>query len=722
VNLAALWKPRYPLVRQFDSADCGPAALLTVLRTLGGNGTLAHVRKICRTTLSGSSMHDLVRAAQELGLTARGAMGEYEDLARERMPCIAYVAPESGLAHFVVVFRIKPDRVLIGDPGRGLVRMPREEFLRAWTSKVVILFEPCGSLYNVVPRSTASWFAGHLKGNAPWIVQMLFLGLLATGLGLLAASSVQTILDTLIPARDGTGLVRMGVLLGAVVLGKAGLGFFRQRFIIVLGRRVTDRLAGEFLGHLFRLPKEFFIRRQTGDITSRLGDAVKVQQAVVRVLAALFLDLFVLAGSLALLAFFSAVLFWWTLALLPLVTALFLRSARDISARNRAALQAYADVESAYIDALNGIDDILTAHCGTRFARKATGKFTRFQERVVDLGFLQARLSFLAELSSNTLSFLILCVGAGLVMDGSLGAGAMMASFSLAAFAFPSVMRLVDAGITLNGALVAIGRLMDILDAPAESTGGSGRFVMSEGLSLRGCTYGWTGAKPLFGDVSLSLQKGSFTVLWGPNGSGKSTLADILARKLSPVSGALLVDGTPAGAVSLEEYRNHVVMVPQDVRMFQGTLRENIALGGLALDVLELQRLLRDLGLSRFAVRFERNWGTAVGERGVRLSGGERQIVGLLRALVRRPDVLIVDEALSGLDIATERRIVWYLRRYARDHAVLLITHDLERMRDADAVYLLTDGTLSVPLTPEDAATRISSGLGDSCELSARIS
>ncbi len=529
-------------------------------------------------------------------------------------------------------------------------------------------------------------------------------------MGLLAASSVQLILDTLIPAGNIPDIVRIALILGIVVLLKAGLGFFRQKFIIVLSRRVTERVAGEFLDHIFHLPKDFFATRQTGDITSRIGDAAKVQQAVIRVLAAGFLDLFILVGSLALLAFFSSTLFWCTLGIIPLFALLVARSAREISIKNHAALGAYAQVESAYIDALTGIDEILNHSSGPAFARATKERFSQFQESIVDLGLLQAKLSFLGETSSNLLSFVILTVGAGLVISGTLLIGKMMAAFSLAAFAFPSVMRLVEAGVNFNSASVAFRRLMDILEVPGEECRGTRPFTLVEGLTMREGTFGWSRRTQLFSDVSFTVAKGTLTALWGPSGSGKSTLADILVRKLSLASGALLVDDVPAGEFDLAEYRRKVAVVSQDAKLFHGTIVENVYLGREVRERESLQAVLADIGLEHFFDRFDHGLATVVGEKGQRMSGGERQVIALLRALVNAPDLLIVDEALSGLDFALEGKILEFLRRFSRTHGVLIITHDLERIREADVAYLLSAGRMSRAMSSEDAIARMMAG------------
>ncbi len=704
---------RYPLVRQYDRADCGPAALLSVLRAFGGDAPFPHIRRLCRTGTTGCSMRDLLVAAGGLGLEARGATGDYESLQREQMPCIAHVVTESLLPHFVVLYRLRDSGVVMGDPAKGIIRLTKGEFLKIWKSRVVLLLAPVAPLVMAEGDTLPVWLLSHVRGSGPWLLQTVFLGIITTLLGLFAASSVQIVIDQVLPQTKMSPVIAVALLLGVVVSAKAALGYFRQKFVAIAGRNIAERISGEFLSQIFHLPKEFFSYRRTGDITSRLGDAAKVQQAFVRVLSSGFLDLFVLAGSLTFLAFLSQPLFLCTIGVIPVFLYLMIRNTRTISEQNHEVLGTYAQVESGYIDALNGIEEILNKNCGNHFVRASAERFTRFQSSLLGLGFTQARLSFFAELCSNLLSFAMLVIGSMLVIGGTLRIGQMMAAFAVSAFAFPAVLRLVEAGVVYNSATIAMHRLRDMVLTEKEESTGRRDLAIQADLAIRNGTFAWNRRANLFEGVSLVLSRGTMTALWGPSGSGKSTLADILLRKTALASGTLLVDGVPAGDYALEVYRDRVGIIPQEPKLFHASLLDNILLGRTGLQPAELFGIVRRLGLERFFERFPGGSGAMVGDDGLQLSWGERQVVSTLRAIVRQPDVLIVDEALTGLDAGLEEGIMEFLRSYAREHAVLLITHDREKIAAADRVYVLSGGTLSPVLSCIEASTRISSFIGN---------
>ena len=157
------FKAKYPITPQYDQVDCGPAALLSILKYYGGDASLVYLRELCQVDVEGTTMLELVNAAKSLGFDANGATGEYEDLMKEDMPCIAHVILETGLNHFIVIWEIDSKGVLVGDPGRGKYKLSKEEFIDIWKQKAVILLKPKDNLYTSTSSSWFSWIIAYVK-------------------------------------------------------------------------------------------------------------------------------------------------------------------------------------------------------------------------------------------------------------------------------------------------------------------------------------------------------------------------------------------------------------------------------------------------------------------------------------------------------------------------------------------------------------------------------
>ena len=693
---------KYPLVKQYDQKDCAPAALLSVLKFYGGNSSLPHLRELCNTNLQGSTMLDIVNAAKELGFKAIGASGEYKDLLKEKMPVIAHVVIDDTLNHFVVVYKIKPNKVFIADPGKGKYWLIKDEFLKIWKSKAVVLLEPEKELFKRETPHWYNWVLAYIKKEETWVYQSLFLGTVYTILGLATALFVQLLLDKFIPTKDIHKIIYSGIFLAVVLIIKSLAGYFRQRFLIILNKNVNTKINADFLEHLFKLPKKFFDTRKIGEITARLNDAIRIQRAILQVVGVSLIDIFVIVGSFGLMFYFSEMLAWLSLALIPIYALVLLFSVKKIKAEQNEVMKGYASVESTYFDSLKGIDEIISFGAGASHSAKNKFFFHNYQEKVKTLGFTQASLSLIAEIFSNLIVVALLVAGAVWVVEGKFLLGEMMAAYSLLANILPAVNRFVDANIILQETSIASIRLMDMLLINSEKSNGKLQFKMSDSLSIKNGSFSWNGRKNLFENIDLKIVKGQITSLWGNSGAGKSTLVQILQRKYKLNNGNIFVDNINAEKINLSDYRKKIGVVPQAIKIFNGTILENIMLGREIKDYSLLEKRIVELGLLPFYERFEYGLATIIGEDGRELSGGEKQLVSITRALLIKPKILIVDEGLSGIDIELEKIIFDVLKNYSKENAVLLITHNLNSIMKTDFVYVLANGTIAQKGTPEE--------------------
>ena len=277
--------------------------------------------------------------------------------------------------------------------------------------------------------------------------------------------------------------------------------------------------------------------------------------------------------------------------------------------------------------------------------------------------------------------------GGGLVASDGLTVGSLVAAHSLLAGIVAGVAHVVGTWVSYQGTTVAAERLRDLLLVEPESTGGRRSLERVSSVSLRGLSFDWPSGDPLFHNVDVTLDPG-VVALAVRNGVGKSTLARILTRQLTPSSGEVLVNSARACEFELESYRRCVAVVAQESQLFRSTVLENLNPVG-AHTAEHVRDSIMSLGLHSAFQRPALDLGRLVGERGGSLSAGERQIIGLTRALLTKPSVLILDEALAVLDIGLRKMAFETLRRYARENIVLLISHHGDQLRSADRLLVL---------------------------------
>lgn len=694
-------KLRFSLVRQYDQVDCGPAALLSVLRFWGGDTSLVHVRELAQTDARGSSMLGLVQAAKAIGFNAIGASGEYEDLMKESMPCIAHVVIDNHLQHFIIIYKIDTKGVVVGDPGKGIYNLSRKKFLEIWKQKAVILLTP-KKLYHDYPPNWLDWIFSYFRKEESWLYQSIFLGLIYTALGLLVAVFVQWLIDRFIPERDYFKIIITGACLLALQILRALAGHLKQRFLVELNKRVNTNVNKDFLSHIFHLPLSFFDTHKTGDITARINDGIKIQQAILTVVGVTVIDGLIIIGSFLFLFILAQAIGWIAGATLPFYTIILFSAAQRIKQEQYEMMKAYAQVESFYFDSLGGINEILSYCASSSFATSNTFFYESFQSKAARLGLTQAKVSLYAELATGALIMGTLTFGAISVINKTLLLGQMMAAYALLANMLPAVNRFVDANISLQGASIAARRLMDLLLVQREKNAGHLPFKMNDSVEIIDGHFTWLKGKTLFNGINLSIQKSRVTGLWGISGAGKSTLVKVLQRKYALSGGKILIDSTPIDEYELQSYRKNIAVVPQSVKIFNSTIAENILVGRQLSDIEKMIQQVNGLGFAAFLSRFEHGIFTLIGEEGRQLSSGEMQLLGLLRALWDEPSILILDEGISAVDVEIENFVFGLLRRYAERNAVLVISHNLRTIIKTDYVYVLEDGVISESGVPAE--------------------
>ena len=271
----------------------------------------------------------------------------------------------------------------------------------------------------------------------------------------------------------------------------------------------------------------------------------------------------------------------------------------------------------------------------------------------------------------------------------------MMASYSLVAGALPSLQRVLESLFTFQGGAAAAQRLQDLLLTDAESNEGLSPFRMGMELSMDNARFEWPNGEQVLNGASLTLKRGHIVGLSGSYGSGKTTLVHLLSRRYPLSDGRLMVDEFEASTIDLDSYRREVSVVPETVKIFHGTLGENIALGARRVPEEELGRRLHDLSVGPFIGRFTGGLATLLGEDGRRVSAGERQMIGLIRVLLSRPSILIIDEGLNALDPQTFRTAAQVLSEHASRGAILLISHHPSVLALADERFRLDGGVIT---------------------------
>jgi ATP-binding cassette subfamily B protein len=359
----------------------------------------------------------------------------------------------------------------------------------------------------------------------------------------------------------------------------------------------------------------------------------------------------------------------------------------------------YANTESNYIDTLGGITEIKGLAWNNFFREKNLAIFSGFQDRVLNLGRLKVKLGTLAGLAGVIYLVLVFAITSIEVFRSGLTSGELLAVISICSGMLPSVLNLSLIAIPLSEVNVALSRMFEFTRSDPEKSI-SGVDLTDEEISeieLNDISFRFPGRHLLLERVNLKLAKGSVVSVSGESGGGKSTLAGIIMRFYEPETGNIIINGDlRSEQIPLEQWRSKVGIVPQDIHIFNSTILENILLQDSEKKIDELVKMIREFGLTGFFDSFPAGILTRVGEDGLSLSGGQKQIIAFVRALFRKPDFLIMDEGTSSLDKRSEEHLMRIISMIKRNTGILMISHRGDLIKEiSDQVYILEHGVLS---------------------------
>lgn len=666
-------------------------ALLYIAQQIGRPVSEADVRRLAAVPASGLDEAAFLMAGSRLGLAADAV-----DLATARLDELslpfALLAPDRTV-HVVVSGRAHRWTVL--DVVEGRAWQLGDDELSALGSRALVLREP------VLRQATEQWYMPLWARVRPVVLKLAAASFLINVLGLLTPLFVMLAVNTVIGRHPPESLssVMTVLCIGMLIAYAAdfGLRVSRGWLSARTGARLDALMSAEVLHHLVALPFRHFERTPSGIIAERLRQLDVLRSFLTGQMPVLAIDL--LFVVLFLIATFAIS------TILGLVAALAIPVLIGVSLVMHRAQRRLAD-ES--FQALAAKSSTLTETVTNAATIKALGLEAeverRWQMRVEQSAHTSLRANNLANIAasaSGTLqlvaSLAIVVIGVGEIADHQLTVGGLIAANMLAARALQPMRQLVGAWHQLQAVGAAFKRIDELMSEPVESPPGEFAPIppLAGDIALDRVTYRADERGPaILRDADLNVMAGEILGIVGPSGSGKSTIANLIQGLVLPVDGRVLVDGTDIAHISPAQLRAQIGAVPQDVQLFTGSVRENIAMGVADKDPGRVVAVAKFVGAHEFIQRLPQGYNTVLGERGQGLSTGQRQLLCIARALIRNPRILILDEATSALDPATEEQLLRQLKGNTRGRTVIMITHRLAPLAIADRVALVMDGRI----------------------------
>ncbi len=683
---------------QLDQSDCGVACLLSIIKFYQGNHSIEKLRELSGTNQEGTTMLGLYQVANNVGFKAEGCEADIPSLIEHNQPVILHVVIDKQLQHYVVCYEYsKENGFLIGDPAKGVYFLSVEELDKIWESKSCLTLEPTDKFEKSITskNNKRKWFIDLIKQDDKLLWISVLLGVVIACLGMAMSIFSQKLIDDILPSHKITKLVSGIGLLTILLLARVGISVLREYFLLQQTKDFNNRINNQFFSSLLHLPKSFFDTRKIGELVARLNDTQRIQSVIKLLTSSLVIDVLVSIISLVFLFGYSWKVGLISLLSLPIYFYIIYRSNKKIIQSQTEVMQSYAFNEGNYINTIQGISTIKNDNKQEVFKNLNQTVFGIFQEKIFNLGKINIRLSWQSGLSSVFFLIGVLVYTSIQVFNKEIKLGELMAILGIVGSLLPSIANLALISIPINEAKIAFNRMYEFASTEKEPEGGQ-TISEIESITVRDLSFRFAGRKELFKKINLNIERGKLVAIVGESGSGKSTLGQILQRFYSFESGSIKVNNEyELNDIELKSFRNLIGVIPQEINIFNGTVIDNILLGDTVTPE-TIMEFISQYGFLDYFNQLPQGLGTIVGEEGINLSGGQKQIIAFARVLFKKPQFLILDEATSAMDRNTEKFSMELLNKIKPKCAIFFISHRLNTLKNiADEIYVLEDKTIT---------------------------
>lgn len=691
---------KHTFVPQIDARDCGVAALASIAKFYGSDFSLAHLRELAKTNKEGTTALGIVKAADEMGFETRPVQADKTlfDMSDVPYPFIVHVNKEGKLQHYYVVYQTRKDYLIIGDPDPSvkITKMSKERFFSEWTGVAIFLAPKPSYQPHKDKKNGLLSFLPLIFKQKSLIAYIVLSSLLVTIINIGGSYYLQGILDEYIPnqMKSTLGIISIGLIITYIL--QQAMSFSRDYLLTVLSQRLSIDVILAYIRHLFELPMSFFATRRTGEIISRFTDANSIIDALASTILSLLLDvsILILVGSVLLAQ--NPNLFLLSLISVPIYMFIIFSFMKPFEKMNHDVMQSNSMVSSAIIEDINGIETIKSLTSEENRYQNIDSEFVDYLEKSFKLTKYSILQTNLKQGTKLVLNVLILWFGAQLVMSSKISIGQLITFNTLLSYFTTPMENIINLQTKLQSAKVANNRLNEVYLVESEfqvqENPVHSHFLMGD-IEFDDLSYKYGFGRDTLTDINLTIKQGDKVSLVGVSGSGKTTLAKMIVNFFEPYKGQITINHQDIKNIDKKILRRHINYLPQQAYIFNGSILENLTLGGN--NMISQEDILKACELAEIRQDIERmpmGYQTQLSD-GAGLSGGQKQRIALARALLTKSPVLILDEATSGLDVLTEKKVIDNLMSLT-DKTILFVAHRLSIAERTNRVIVLDQGKI----------------------------
>lgn len=701
---------KYPYYIQHDEKDCGPTCLRMIAKYYGKDYSLKFLKNKSFQKRTGTTFLTLSDAAETIGLKTLGIKTTWEQLSTKiKLPCII----QWNQNHFVVVYKIEKNKVVVGDPAQGIIKYNIDAFLNCWLNSddenkcgVALILEPSIDFYKsheAEPSSKLNFFnlTKYLRPYVKHIAYIIIGLLLGSMLSLIFPLLTQALVDKGIGQRDINLVFTILIAQVSLTIGKSFNDLIRNWLMLHVTVRVSISLIADFLSKLMRLPISFFDSKRIGDLLQRISDFSRIQQFLTGTLISLIMALIGFLVYSSIVAAYSLVIlaiFMTGSILYVLWVILFLKKRRKIDYMR---FQESAQNQSNIIQLINGMQEIKLNNC----EKQKQWDWERIQIKLFDVEIKGLSLAQTQEIGGlfidQSKNIIISFLAATLVINGTMTLGMMMALQYIIGQLNAPVHLFIKFMQSMQDTKISMERLNEIQSIDDEDSYDPDKIVdipEQSDIKLNNLTFQYNGprSKKVLNNISIDIPAKRMTAIVGTSGSGKTTLLKLMLKFYEPAEGSITLNNKPMNQYSSKEWRRYCGVVMQEGFIFSDTIANNIGISDKIPDIDKVRHAAEIANIDEYVKDLPLGYNTQIGSDGLGLSTGQKQRLLIARAVYKDAKYIFFDEATNALDANNELVIMNNLNKFFKNKTVIIVAHRLSTVKNADNIIVIDDGVLIV--------------------------
>ena len=670
--------------------ECGAACLLSIIRYYGGNISINKLVELTNTTKIGTHFYNLREASILLGLESKAYKVDNINVLKElKMPFICQFI-NNNYEHFVVIYAVSKDKVVLMDPAVGKRILTKDEVSKLWTGYVMI-FSP----YKRLPLFKEEKYLNKIiidtiKNNKSIVLNILLLSIIFTIMSCVYAFYGQVIIDNIIKTST-SNLIIVTFIFGVVILIKCISNFFRNQLLIYLTQKIDCSIFLNTFTKILLLPYNYYKNKTTGEVISRINDLAMVKDLLSKIILTVFLDVIISLVCGVLLFNINRTMFMLSVIIILEYLVIYFFFKPLVKKYTNIFQENNALINSKLVEDIGGFETIKNLNVESIMNEQMEKLYVSSLNDVFIYDCLSNWEVFIKDISTLIGTLLISHVGYRYVINNTLSIGLVITFLSLLPYFIDPLKNLIDLAKDSFYAVNSITRINNLLDIEEEKLDYKTNIEIKGSINVSNLSFSYNNCDNVLNNVNLNIKEGSKVLILGHSGSGKSTILKLLYKYYQVNRGMIYINNIDINDYSLRDIRSNIVYISQDDILFTDTIRNNITLNRIVddNDFIEIcsltfvDEIVKNLFLA---------YDTKLEENGVNLSSGQRQRIILARALLKKSDIILIDEGLNAIDINLERKILKNIFSKYFDRTIIIISHRVENMDLYDKVLKVENG------------------------------